>query len=78
MSKNPVFCDKLIKGNFWRNNENDAKKKLLEISKEAVPLPGSKGFFMGGQVKESKDSAEIGDFHEFHEFIAFFAFFPFF
>lgn len=35
---------------------------MLEASREAVPLPGTKGFFMGGQVKEAKDSGEAGYF----------------
>jgi len=53
-----------------RATEIDAKKKLLEISKEAIPLPGSKTFFLGAQVKESKDSGELGKRIEIFKFFS--------
>jgi len=33
--------------------EDGAKKKLMEIAREAVPKPGDKNFFMGSLVRDS-------------------------
>lgn len=43
---------------YLRSNENDAKKKLLELSREAIPAPGKS--FLGAQIKDAKDPGEQG------------------